>query len=83
MLLFIGVAAASVTTPADVIKTRMQVKAKQGEAYTSMRDAFRKVVQTEGFNALWKGVVPRVLRSSPQYGVMLLSYELLQVGLHS
>lgn len=73
-----GVAAASLTTPADVLKTRMQVEAKKGEGYSSLRDCYRKVVTTEGYRALWKGVIPRVLRSSPQYGVMLFSYEILQ-----
>lgn len=32
----IGVVAASLTTPADVLKTRMQVEAKKGEGYTSL-----------------------------------------------
>jgi hypothetical protein len=73
-----GVAAASLTTPADVLKTRMQVEAKKGEGYANLRDCYRRVTTTEGYKALWKGVVPRVLRSSPQYGVMLFSYELLQ-----
>jgi hypothetical protein len=73
-----GVAAASVTTPADVLKTRMQVEAKRGEGYKGLTDCFLKVTKSEGYSALFKGVVPRVLRSSPQYGVMLLSYELLQ-----
>ena len=31
-----------------------------------------------GYSALFKGILPRVLRTSPQYGMMLLSYELLQ-----
>jgi hypothetical protein len=56
----------------------MQVEAKKGEGYANLRDCYRRVTTTEGYRALWKGVVPRVLRSSPQYGVMLFSYELLQ-----
>ena len=66
------------TTPADVLKTRMQVEAKKGEGYNGLVDCFRKVVKHEGYQALAKGLVPRVLRSSPQYGVMLLAYEMLQ-----
>eukprot|EP01087_Luapelamoeba_hula_P016239 TRINITY_DN4986_c0_g1_i2.p1 TRINITY_DN4986_c0_g1~~TRINITY_DN4986_c0_g1_i2.p1 ORF type:complete len:650 (+),score=123.36 TRINITY_DN4986_c0_g1_i2:121-2070(+) len=74
-----GIAAASVTTPADVLKTRMQVEAKKGEqTYSGLFDCYRKVTRSEGHAALFKGLVPRVLRSSPQYGVMLFSYELLQ-----
>ncbi|KAL6058504.1 mitochondrial aspartate-glutamate transporter agc1, variant 2 [Balamuthia mandrillaris] len=75
---FAGVLAASLTTPADVLKTRMQVEAKRGEGYKGLLDCLRQVVKQEGITALFKGMVPRVLRSSPQYGVMLLSYEVLQ-----
>lgn len=32
----------------------------------------------EGWKAFWKGSVARVCRSSPQFGVTLLMYELLQ-----
>jgi solute carrier family 25 (mitochondrial aspartate/glutamate transporter), member 12/13 len=32
----------------------------------------------EGPKAFWKGAGARVLRSSPQFGVTLLTYEILQ-----
>lgn len=35
-------------------------------------------MQEEGFRAFWKGTVARVFRSSPQFGVTLVTYELLQ-----
>jgi len=61
-----------------VIKTRLQVEPRPGELpYVGLRDCFWRVLQTEGFTALFKGVGPRVIRSSPQYGVMLLAYEML------
>eukprot|EP01089_Gocevia_fonbrunei_P005153 TRINITY_DN1533_c0_g1_i2.p1 TRINITY_DN1533_c0_g1~~TRINITY_DN1533_c0_g1_i2.p1 ORF type:complete len:503 (+),score=97.76 TRINITY_DN1533_c0_g1_i2:367-1875(+) len=78
-----GMAASSLTTPADVIKTRMQIESKRGEGYSSFRDCVKQMAKQEGFKAFWKGLVPRVARSSPQYGVMLLSYELLQNWLTS
>lgn len=78
-----GVFAASSTTPADVIKTRLQVEARSGEAkYTGIVDCFGKILADEGATAFFKGVVPRVFRSSPQFGVTLLSYELLQQLVH-
>jgi len=74
-----GIPAASLVTPADVIKTRLQVKARTGEqTYTGIRDCFWKVLTQEGPRAFFKGFVARVFRSSPQFGVTLLSYEMLQ-----
>jgi solute carrier family 25 aspartate/glutamate transporter 12/13 len=74
-----GVPAAALVTPADVIKTRLQVEARKGEAtYSGIRDCAIKVYQAEGFRAFWKGAPARVFRSSPQFGITLLSYEMLQ-----
>uniref|UniRef100_A0A8C7PC77 Solute carrier family 25 member 12 n=1 Tax=Oncorhynchus mykiss TaxID=8022 RepID=A0A8C7PC77_ONCMY len=51
-----GIPAASLVTPADVIKTRLQVAARAGQTtYTGVTDCFRKIMHEEGFRALWKG----------------------------
>uniref|UniRef100_A0A8C9QVH4 Electrogenic aspartate/glutamate antiporter SLC25A13, mitochondrial n=1 Tax=Spermophilus dauricus TaxID=99837 RepID=A0A8C9QVH4_SPEDA len=74
-----GMPAASLVTPADVIKTRLQVAARAGQTtYSGVIDCFRKILREEGPKALWKGAGARVFRSSPQFGVTLLTYELLQ-----
>ncbi|MBN3293234.1 CMC1 protein, partial [Polypterus senegalus] len=74
-----GVPAASLVTPADVIKTRLQVAARAGQTtYSGVIDCFRKILQEEGPRAFWKGAAARVFRSSPQFGVTLVTYELLQ-----
>lgn len=74
-----GALSASSTTPFDVVKTRLQVEARKGQAtYSGIADCFRKVYKAEGPLAFFKGVVPRVVRSSPQFGVTLLAYEFLQ-----
>uniref|UniRef100_A0AAQ4PR61 EF-hand domain-containing protein n=1 Tax=Gasterosteus aculeatus aculeatus TaxID=481459 RepID=A0AAQ4PR61_GASAC len=74
-----GIPAASLVTPADVIKTRLQVAARAGQTtYTGVLDCFRKIMREEGFRALWKGAGARMCRSSPQFGVTLVTYELLQ-----
>ncbi|XP_047456250.1 calcium-binding mitochondrial carrier protein Aralar1-like isoform X2 [Mugil cephalus] len=74
-----GVPAASLVTPADVIKTRLQVAARAGQTtYSGVIDCFRKILHEEGFRAFWKGAGARVFRSSPQFGVTLVTYELLQ-----
>ncbi|XP_078279430.1 electrogenic aspartate/glutamate antiporter SLC25A13, mitochondrial [Rhinoraja longicauda] len=75
--------AASLVTPADVIKTRLQVSVREGQTiYTGLMDCYWKILQQEGHGALWKGTAARVFRSSPQFGVTLLTYELLQNWFH-
>lgn len=74
-----GIPAASLVTPADVIKTRLQVVARSGQTtYSGVVDAAQKIMREEGPKAFWKGTVARVFRSSPQFGVTLVTYELLQ-----
>lgn len=73
-----GMPAAYFTTPADVIKTRLQVEARKGQTtYTGITDAARKIFAEEGFKAFFKGGPARIFRSSPQFGVTLTVYELL------
>ena len=77
-----GMPAAYLTTPCDVIKTRLQVEARKGETkYTSLRHCAKTIWQEEGFRAFFKGGPARVLRSSPQFGFTLASYEVLQKAL--
>ncbi|KAL9031789.1 MAG: hypothetical protein Q9196_000216 [Gyalolechia fulgens] len=74
-----GMPAAYLTTPCDVIKTRLQVEARKGETkYTSLRHCAATVYREEGFRAFFKGGPARVLRSSPQFGFTLAAYEVLQ-----
>ncbi len=74
-----GMPAAYLTTPCDVIKTRLQVEARKGESsYTSLRHCAKTVWKEEGFKAFFKGGPARILRSSPQFGFTLAAYEVLQ-----
>ncbi|XP_012229804.1 calcium-binding mitochondrial carrier protein Aralar1 isoform X4 [Linepithema humile] len=74
-----GVPAAALVTPADVIKTRLQVVAREGQTtYNGLLDCARKIYKEEGARAFWKGATARVFRSSPQFGVTLFTYEVLQ-----
>lgn len=74
-----GMPAAYLTTPADVVKTRLQTEARKGEThYRGLMHCFRTILKEEGPQALFKGGPARILRSSPQFGVTLVSYEFLQ-----
>ena len=74
-----GMPAAYLTTPCDVIKTRLQVEARKGEAsYTSLRQCASTIWKEEGFRAFFKGGPARIMRSSPQFGFTLAGYEVLQ-----
>lgn len=51
-----GAPAAALATPADVIKTRLQVVARKGQTtYTGVSDCAVKIWREEGFRAFWKG----------------------------
>lgn len=74
-----GMPAAFLATPADVIKTRLQVEARKGQqTYSGISDATVKIFRQEGVSAFFKGAIARVVRSSPQFGITLLAYETLQ-----
>ena len=74
-----GMPAAYLTTPSDVIKTRLQVEARKGETkYKNIRDCAHRIFTEEGVRAFFKGGPARVLRSSPQFGFTLAGYEFLQ-----
>ncbi|KAK0719831.1 mitochondrial carrier domain-containing protein [Lasiosphaeris hirsuta] len=77
-----GMPAAYLTTPCDVIKTRLQVEARKGDTtYTGLRHAAKTIWKEEGFRAFFKGGPARIMRSSPQFGFTLAAYELLQTML--
>jgi solute carrier family 25 (mitochondrial aspartate/glutamate transporter), member 12/13 len=71
--------AAYLTTPCDVIKTRLQVEARKGEqVYNGLWHCAKTVYKQEGFRAFFKGGPARIMRSSPQFGFTLAGYEVLQ-----
>lgn len=73
-----GIPAAYLTTPCDVIKTRLQVEARKGQtSYNGLMHCAKTVFKEEGFKAFFKGGPARVLRSSPQFGCTLAAYEFL------
>jgi len=73
-----GAPAAFLSTPLDVIKTRLQAAAEgEGGSYAGSWDCASQTVRGEGLPALWCGAGERVARLSPQLGISLALYEVL------
>lgn len=66
-----GIPAAYVTTPLDMLKTRLQAR---GNTLT-LRETFRDVYGKRGLSGMFAGWGPRVLRIAPQFGIVLMSYD--------
>lgn len=74
-----GMPAAFLTTPFDVVKTRLQIEPKAVETrYTGIFHAFKTILKEESFGSFFKGGGARVLRSSPQFGFTLAAYEIFK-----
>ncbi|KAK7495691.1 hypothetical protein BaRGS_00013138 [Batillaria attramentaria] len=76
-----GMLAAIVTLPFDVIKTHRQIELGQSvitggkKPSTSTWVLIRKLYASEGFQALFAGLVPRITKVAPACAIMISSYE--------
>jgi solute carrier family 25 (mitochondrial S-adenosylmethionine transporter), member 26 len=71
-----GTCTAALTTPLDVIRTRMMSQSPgSGAAYASATDCFLKTVRNEGFVSLYKGIIPRVALIGPSAAIFFVAYE--------
>ena len=67
-----------VNNPLDVIKTRLQkqvVVPGRPAKYTGLLSGIAVVAREEGVFALWKGIVPRLLRIVPGQAITFMTYE--------
>lgn len=55
-----GLITAAITTPMDVLKTRLMVQAT-GARYANIADAAISIVREEGMQSLFQGLTPRLL----------------------
>jgi len=78
-----GGVAAALTTPLDVLKTRVMLDLRDGskEKIPSLISRFKTIYATEGAKALFSGVVPRTLWISAGGAVFLGVYEWAVHGL--
>lgn len=74
-----GLVAASMGTPADVVKTRIMNQPTdehgRGRYYKSSVDCLIRTIQNEGFFALYKGFFPVWIRMAPWSLTFWLSFE--------
>jgi solute carrier family 25 (mitochondrial S-adenosylmethionine transporter), member 26 len=73
---FSGGIAAAITTPLDVIKTRLMLGAdKHGSIYHGVGDVIRRIISQEGYTVFWSGIQPRVMWISIGGFVFFGAYE--------
>lgn len=74
-----GLFASILTTPADVLVTRLSTQPPQcyleTKRYMSASATFRRIVRDEGFSALWTGAMHRGLFYMPMIGLFFAAYE--------
>jgi solute carrier family 25 2-oxodicarboxylate transporter 21 len=72
-----GTAGTILNTPMDVVKSRVQNSPKVGgqvPKYNLAWPALGTIMKEEGFGALYKGFVPKVLRLGPGGGILLVVF---------
>lgn len=73
-----GGSAAALTTPLDVVKTRLQtegVGAPRRYGTTAVLPVLQRIARDEGSGALWRGWKPRVMFHVPAAAVCWGTYE--------
>ena len=73
-----GLVSATVSTPFDVIKTRMMNQPREAPLYSGPIDCVVKTARAEGITGLYKGFVPAYARLAPHRMVHFLALEQLK-----
>ncbi|KAL1981600.1 hypothetical protein VTN96DRAFT_2424 [Rasamsonia emersonii] len=71
-----GGIAAGLTTPLDVIKTRVMLERRESDAnQVRVKDVVSRIMKEEGFEAFWRGIGPRVTAIALGGAIFLGSYQ--------
>ncbi|TPX36150.1 hypothetical protein SmJEL517_g01410 [Synchytrium microbalum] len=76
-----GGVAAGLTTPLDVVKTRIMLSNKTGKESPTIVSTFSHILREEGWGRLFSGIVPRVLWISLGGSIFLGVYEVAKTSL--
>lgn len=75
-----GAIAQGTIYPMEVIQTRLAVS--PARTYNGILDAFAKIVQQEGFAAMFRGITPCMVGIIPYAGLDIAAFELMRDELH-
>lgn len=67
------VGAATVVSPVELIRTKLQA---QKQSYRELTSCIRSAVQSEGWLSLWRGLGPTLLRDVPFSAMYWYNYEI-------
>jgi len=73
-----GLVSAVVSTPADVVKTRLMSQGPGKPQFSGMIDCFQKTIEKEGVRALYKGFLPTWARLGPWQLTFWVTFEQLR-----
>jgi solute carrier family 25 protein 39/40 len=74
--------AGTVTMPADVIKTRLQLELGETGIRMTSRHVIKEIISNQGYRGFYNGLVPRILKVSPACAIMMSSYEFCKHYFH-
>lgn len=69
-----GIAFWVVGMPADVLKSRLQTS-PEGTYPRGVRDVFKQLIKQDGPTALYRGVIPVMMRAFPANAACFLGFE--------
>ncbi|KAJ3025719.1 UNVERIFIED_CONTAM: hypothetical protein HDU68_006769 [Siphonaria sp. JEL0065] len=72
-----GTVGTILNTPFDVVKSRVQGQISAPYKYYWCAPSLVTIVREEGFAALYKGFVPKVLRLGPGGGILLVTFDVV------
>lgn len=73
--------AAAISTPLDVVKTRLQTEGVTSNTKyrnTGVLSVLSQIIQEEGSQAIWRGLKPRILFHVPSAAICWGTYETMK-----
>lgn len=77
---FSGTVGATLVYPINLLRTRLQAQGTYAHpyVYTGFSDVLKKTIQREGYQGLFKGLVPNLAKVCPAVSISYLCYENLK-----